>query len=171
MMPSVIQALFFLIHSASAGTDSIPIDRLREQKIDKMFVEYQNGFSDTPFITAQDLILLKRNTKPVVVDVRTLVERQISIIPDSISEAEFETNTGRYKNLTVIAYCTIGYRSGLYVKKLREKGFDAFNLKGGVLAWAHARQIFVDFHGKKTNQVHVYGQKWDLLPSEYKAFW
>ncbi len=41
------------------------------------------------------------------------------------------------KDRPIIVHCRSGKRSGKIVEKLEEKGFDnAYNLKGGILAWA-----------------------------------
>jgi hypothetical protein len=71
----------------------------------------------------------------------------------------------------IVVYCTIGVRSGRYTKKLIRKGFDAHNLAGGVLAWAHSGGEFVDLKGNRTDTVHVYGEEWDLLPPGYMSTW
>ena len=84
----------------------------------------------------------------------------------------FEANRGQYPDdATIVAHCTIGYRSGKYVAKLQRQGLDALNLKGSILSWVHAGQPVVTFEGEETKRVHVYGQKWDLLPQGYKAVW
>jgi hypothetical protein len=62
-------------------------------------------------------------------------------------------------------------RSGFFTKKLRKKKINACNLIGGVLAWAHEENIFLDSEGEETKQVHVYGSKWNLLPYGYNAVW
>ena len=38
--------------------------------------------------------------------------------------------------IPMVVYCRSGARSANAVEKLREAGFDAINLKGGILAWA-----------------------------------
>jgi hypothetical protein len=45
----------------------------------------------------------------------------------------------------------------------------AFNLHGGVLAWALNGGSFVTPEGEPTRRVHVYGEPWDVLPPEYEA--
>ena len=174
MRLSSILISLLAIHAAAAETGSVRDDTPRaqriDQKIEKMFSEYQRHFKDTPVISAREMIALQRDTKVLVVDVRTKGERQVSIIPHSIPKEDFERDETRYKNKKIIVYCTIGYRSGLYAAKLRKKGLDAYNLKGGVLAWASAGQLFTDQKGQ-TKRVHVYGTKWNLLPPDYEAVW
>ncbi len=49
----------------------------------------------------------------------------------------FPTLVGELDPATpLIVYCRSGARSAMAVEKLREAGFDAINLKGGILAWA-----------------------------------
>jgi len=48
--------------------------------------------------------------------------------------------------------------------------FKTFNIKGGILAWIHEGLYIVDNKGK-TQKVHVYGSKWNLVPDGYKGVW
>ena len=45
---------------------------------------------------------------------------------------------------TVIAYCTIGVRSGFLVRSLRRRGVNAVNMAGSILSWCHAGGELVD---------------------------
>jgi rhodanese-related sulfurtransferase len=161
----------FLLLTAGSCEDKQPLDdHAKLEKIDQLYQKYKRSFSEVPDITATELLSLKTQQKVVLVDVRPPKERNVSIIPQALTAAEFESQIEKYQDFTVVAYCTIGQRSGLYVKNLRNKKFDAYNLKGSVLAWAHAGQKFVNETGE-TNKVHVYGPKWDLLPEKYEGTW
>lgn len=109
------------------------------------------------------------NASIILVDCREDRERAVSLIDGAISKAEFEADPSRYGDRVIVAYCTIGYRSGVYAASLSERGFDAKNLVGGVLAWAHDGQSFVGADGAETRNVHVYGAEWDLLPDSYES--
>ncbi len=102
------------------------------------------------------------------VDIRDKQEQDVSMIPGAITQQEFENNIELYKNRIIIAYCTIGSRSGRYIKKLKQKDIQAYNLIGGILAWAWANEDLVNANGL-TKKVHVYGPKWNLLPENYSA--
>lgn len=150
---------------SAANTDS---------NIEKMNALYQQSkaqFPEVPEISANELIERLEKEDIILVDNREKSERAVSMIPGAISVREFEENIKRYANDTVVVYCTIGERSGHRSKKLRKQNINALNLKGGVLAWAHAEGTFVDSQGETTNKVHVYGSKWDLLPEDYSAVW
>jgi rhodanese-related sulfurtransferase len=92
------------------------------------------------------------------------------MIPGAIPGKQFEASGRRYVGKQVVVYCTIGYRSGLYAKRLDKQDRHVFNLKGGILAWAHAGQAAVNLNGQ-TNRVHLYGREWNLLPHGYEAVW
>ena len=106
----------------------------------------------------------------MIVDVRKPPEQKVSMIPGAISSSQLEQKADSYKNSTIVTYCTLGGRGGLYAKKLREKGYAVSNLRGGMLAWIHAGQDVVDNTGP-THRVYIRGPKRRLLPSGYVAVW
>lgn len=71
-----------------------------------------------------------------------------------------------YKNRIIIAYCTIGNRSGRYLNKLKQSAIETYNLIGGILSWAQRALVNAD---DLTKEVHVYGPKWNLLPNDFKS--
>jgi rhodanese-related sulfurtransferase len=103
----------------------------------------------------------------VLVGVREPRERRVSMLPGAISRQDFERDSARYRSWVVVPYCTIGLRSGFCTRKLRGQGFEARNLAGSVLAWAHAGLPF-EAEGKATRRVHVYSAEWSLLPRGYE---
>jgi rhodanese-related sulfurtransferase len=141
------------------------------ERINTLYLQSKQEFAETPEISAEELLEKTKTGTVVLVDNREREERDVSMIPGAISAQSFESDIEKYADTTVVVYCTIGDRSGHYTKKLRSRGIDAYNLKGGVLAWAHAGGTFVDGHGNTTNRVHVYGAKWNLLPEDYSAVW
>jgi len=42
-----------------------------------------------------------------------------------------------HRDETIVVVCQIGQRSDLAARFLRDRGFDAHNLEGGVTAWVH----------------------------------
>jgi len=142
-----------------------------EEKTRDMYKKYKESFPDVPDVTVSELVDLMKNEgdKVVLVDIRETKEQEVSMIPGAITQNEFESDLENYKNKIIVPYCTIGYRSGLYAKKLRENGLNARNLEKSVIAWAEAGKDFVDGNGKPTRRVHVYGSKWNLLPEGYEG--
>ena len=97
----------------------------------------------------------------------------VSVIPGAISKADFEAKHEKGEGKKIVCYCTIGYRSGLYVKELQKKGVDnAHNLAGSILAWTHVDgTTLVDSAGKPTKELHTYGRRWALAPATYRCKW
>lgn len=140
------------------------------QSIMQMYLNYREDFHGIKELSVENLLNMQSKAPIILVDVRTDAERAISIIPGAISENEFNQKKENFKGIPIVAYCTIGYRSGLFAKKIMQEGFLSYNLIGGVLAWAEAGQSFQNNHGK-TNLVHVYAEEWNILPIGYKAVW
>ncbi len=145
----------------------------RRAQIETMYDEYRREFPGIRAMDARELMSSRKSDPAnlVLVDVRTSEERAVSVITGAIPKDEFEAHESDYSDKKIVAYCTIGYRSGLYVRELQARGIDAYNLKGSVLDWAHEGGEFVDPEGQATNRVHVYGKSWNLLPDEYEAVW
>jgi len=152
-------------HEVAASTDA---ERLRQ--IEVMYNEYREDFPDTPEVTVQELLAMQEEGPATIVDGRDAEEREVSTIPEALPLGQLEGDLERYRDRPVVVYCTVGYRSGLQAKELREKGLEAYNLRGGMLAWLHAGQPVVQ-DGHQTKRVHVYGPKWDLAPEGYEAVW
>jgi len=124
-------------------------------------------FPGQPEISVAEWVARPRGRPAVLVDVREPRERQVSMLPGAISSQDFERDSARYRSWLVVPYCTIGLRSGLYTRKLRGQGFEARNLAGSALAWAHAGLPF-ETAGKPTTRVHVFSSAWNLLPRGYE---
>ncbi|MFH1738027.1 MAG: rhodanese-like domain-containing protein [bacterium] len=160
----------FCVFILLLGCVSKPVGPNKIETIQSMYEEYRTSFPDVPEISVEDLLGMQKERELTLVDVRDAAERRVSIIPNAISREEFERDMEKYKNDTVVVYCTIGHRSGLYAQELMNKDLRVFNLKGGVLSWAHTGQDFVNDKGK-TRTVHVYGPEWNLLPEGYTGVW
>ena len=142
----------------------------KKAAIQDMYEDYREGFPDVPEIDPHALAKAIEDESVVVVDVRDPREWAVSRIPGAIPKSEFEANKVTYKDRPIVAYCTVGYRSGQFAKSLNDEGFQASNLSGSILAWAHAGQSLVDDQGE-TRKVHVYGPQWNLLPDGYEPVW
>ena len=75
-----------------------------------------------------------------LVDVREAYERDAAHIPGSLW-VPLSTLAHRWTDLPdgpVILYCAVGARSQQAAAFLRTQGRQAANLRGGIIAWAHA---------------------------------
>jgi len=186
-------------------TSNIKAKRCREKN-----EFYQRKFRDIAPMTSNELAALQRieattdgnpyeycyryatndGSPIVVVDVRSEAERSVSIIPGAISLVEFEdTVTALPSNAVVVCYCTIGYRSGLEARRLKEK----YSLEGrirnldGIVSYTHADPLaLVDIDdnssnrkekphlvdpttGEKSDMVHIYGNTWNCVDEAYET--
>lgn len=130
----------------------------------------------------------------VLIDVRPEAERAVSIIPGALTIEEFEsrylqqsqdqagTNPepvgGNYQPPSIqqtspipVAYCTAGFRSGQYAKRLNRQGHVCLNLKGGLLSWCEQGLPLCKPEGESTVDVHVYAKIWNLVPAPYRGVW
>jgi sodium/bile acid cotransporter 7 len=85
-----------------------------------------------------------------------------------LPEKEFLKDPDRFRDCTLIGYCTISYRSGKLAESLKARDINLLNPKGGLLALVHAGGKVYDRNGD-TTRIHLYGREWDLGPKAYKA--
>lgn len=172
LKPWLIVVLFSSLLGLGAGCSRRPelTDAEKLRQIEEQYEKYREEFPEVQDTSVAELLPLLDNRPLVIVDVREESERQVSQIPGAVSSESFEKNRNDYRGHLVVTYCTIGARSGRFAAKLSREGFDVVNLRGSILAWAHAGQPVVNQQGP-TNRVHVYGPTWDLLPDGFEAVW
>ena len=147
-------------------------DQLKRRKIEAMYEKSrQKFFPDVPEITVAELRdRLSDGEEIVVVDVRSPNEQAVSMITGAVTAHEFERDVDRHRESTIVAYCTVGHRSGLFAKTLAERGFDARNLRGAILAWTHADGVLENKEGP-TRSLHVWGPKYSFEAEGYDPVW
>jgi len=159
-------ALLLVIFAGGCRTDSAPLDDGgRRAEIGRLSDQIADRYPEVPEVDRA--ALLRLSGPPVLVDVRSAEERAVSGLEGAISVEEYEA--GGWEARTVVAYCTVGERSGRFARELRARGGDARNLRGGVLSWAHEGGSVVSADGRPTRRVHVYGPRWDLLPRGWEG--
>ena len=168
---AAVIAIFFTCVGCLQNTLQSQADR--RSLVSTMYEKYASEFPKVKGIAVEDLQQLQQQgQKIVLVDVRSPKEREVSIIPGAIAVEEFEENLEQYSNnnAMIVAYCTIGYRSGKYAEKLRQQGINILNLEGSLLAWSHSQGELVNDTGL-TKQIHVYGRQWELTADNYQPVW
>lgn len=125
---------------------------------------------EAPTLSAAEVAALGEGV--LIVDVRELREIGVSRIPNSmpltsqVARLEFIRKAG---DRTVVVYCTVGWRAAEYTQRLVEDGIDAYNLDGGICAWAAAGQPLHNSLGLDTTEVHVYKSDFaGALPDGYE---
>lgn len=147
----------------------------RGQKLNQKVAEINAKFPGVRTVTPAQVQQLEREGRPVIyVDCRTPAEMAVSKIhPDAISERQCMHRLDSIRNMdtpaVVVGYCTIGYRSAKFVKKMAAKASDieVVNLSGSILEWIHVGYDVWDASGSKTQKVHVWGREYcQYVPQE-----
>jgi rhodanese-related sulfurtransferase len=146
-----------------------------EAQIDKKYTDYQRTLGlSVPEINLSDFEKVVKESDTILVDVREPEERQISIIPSAISIDDFNQKLTKGEitdNFTVIAYCTIGVRSALFVDQILKKTkiSKIYNFRGSILLWCHSHPVVNPKDNQPTHNIHVYGPDWALVPAHMHA--
>ncbi len=136
----------------------------------QMYRDYKKDFPEVKDISPKKAMELLRNDKVVFVDTRDSREMRVSMLPNAVTKDAFLSNPQKYTDKTVVAYCTISYRSGKFVEEASKKGIPIYNLEGGVLAWVLEGGKVYDARGE-THRIHVYGKRWNYPAQGYESVW
>lgn len=154
-----------------ACAQSSVTDAETARALDQLYDAWALTAPGIPTIDAATLMKdLNRDTPPLLIDVRDPHERAVSILPGAISLEDYEANRARHNGRPVVTYCTVGVRSGYVARRLAKEGVNATNFRGSILAWTHAGGPLVTPTGKPTDDVHVYGKRWNYANSAYDPF-
>ncbi len=127
-----------------------------------------------PTIDLEYALKLIRNQRAIVIDVREPGEFAVSHMDEARSLPLSRLQSDGWPkdwptDRPIIAYCTIGYRSGIAAKRLEKEGLDVSNLMGGILVLADADQPLVDDSGL-TRAVHTWSDSFAwMLPPTHRA--
>lgn len=130
---------------------------------DKLKSLYRNS---VPLIYTEELTtLLKENEKVILLDTRALEEYNVSHIANAhfVDYKKFKRQSvdSISKDIPIVVYCTVGYRSERIGEQLVDMGFRKVrNLYGGIFEWVNKGNAVVDSLGNPTEQVHTYNKNW-----------
>jgi len=99
-------------------------------------------------------------------DARELNEYEVSHIQDALHVGYDNFNQSAVdtldKNLKIIIYCSVGYRSEKISEKLIEQGFkDVSNLYGGIFEWVNQGEKIYN-NKDQTDNIHPYSSVWGI---------
>ncbi|MBW1901643.1 MAG: rhodanese-like domain-containing protein [Deltaproteobacteria bacterium] len=159
---------FALLIPQTVLGDSDLTDAEKKEIVYEMYEGYKKEFPLVKDISPRQAMKQMETGHVLFIDTRKPLEMKVSMLPGAMSKEAFLKDASKYKGWTIIAYCTISYRSGNFAVKMSNKGIDIYNLKGGLLAWVLEGGRIYDATGE-TKRVHVYGKKWNYLPRGYEA--
>ena len=129
--------------------------------------EIRREFPDVPRISTSDLAarLADAKEKPLLLDVRTKAEFDVSHLAGArrVEPGTDPKTISLPKDKAIVTYCSVGYRSAAFAKKLRDAGFTRVeNLEGSIFRWANENRPLVN-EGGPTDKVHPYNGVWGML--------
>ena len=124
-------------------------------------------FPDVPRISTSDLAARLGNAKekPLLLDVRTKAEFDVSHLAGArrVEPGADPKTFSLPKDKAIVTYCSVGYRSAAFAKKLRDSGFARVeNLEGSIFRWANENRPLVH-EDVPTDKVHPYNILWGML--------
>jgi len=146
-------------------------DADRKAKVEQMYAAVKADIKGVEDIAAKEVMEKLKTGEIVLLDVRSAKEMDVSRIPGAITAKEFLDDRGKYKDKTVVAYCTIGYRSGKFAQQMQRQGIVVKNLQAGLLGWTYAGGALIAPSGRQTNKLHLFGPDWNLAPKGYVGVW
>jgi rhodanese-related sulfurtransferase len=79
---------------------------------------------------------------------------------------------GINKDMPLVVYCSVGYRSEKIAEKLKAAGYtNVYNLYGGIFEWVNTEKPVVDMEGQETKSVHAYSKSWGVWLSKGKKIY
>lgn len=135
----------------------------------------RENFPDVPVITTAELADLAPEEAPILLDVRTKKEFDVSHLAGSHrAEEDAVSQLGRLSassDSSIVVYCSVGYRSALLARKLRDAGFvQVRNLEGSIFAWANGGHPLVNASGA-TSGAHPFNILWGRYLDKSKWRW
>jgi len=126
-------------------------------------------FPDVPSIDTAGLNELLRDPLQTVVliDVREPDEFAVSHLQGAVRATSIDQAAALVHDAgagaTIVAYCSVGYRSARLVAELRQRGVaEVYNLKGSIFRWANEDRPL--YRGDEpVRQVHPFDESWGTL--------
>lgn len=129
---------------------------------------YERKFADVPMISPDSLAAAIASGKPpLLLDTRTPEEFAVShlkgarrVDPATLADLQEIDLAGTDPDQPIVAYCSVGYRSGIVARQLQELGFtNVRNLYGGIFLWHNqGRQVWAG--NRVVGEVHPYDWVW-----------
>jgi len=166
----LIGALGAACAAPSGGAQAQATDVEKRATLAEMVEAARQEFPRPAGLAAPEVAELMRTGGAVLIDVRSSEERAVSMIPGAMGVDEFRADPERFAGQTVVAYCTIGYRSAQFATEMAEAGIEVLNFEGSILAWVHNGGALEDANGP-TTRLHVYGDRWNLAPAGIQTVW
>ena len=137
---------------------------------DAVFAWIQRDWPDVPQMSTGELgqrIAANGEATPLLIDVRTREEYEISHLPGAIwAETPSQIASairGASDRRPVVLYCSVGVRSSRAAAKLMQsRPANVFNLQGSIFQWANEGRPLIA-NGHAVHVVHPFNERWGVL--------
>ena len=119
----------------------------------------------------------------LIIDTRTPEEYNVSFIPNakllSYKSSQAEVKHFLHENEIerrdcVVCYCSLGYRSSLLARKIREYNKDlqveVYNLEGSIFKWVNSDLGVSNPSGDTVHCAHPFSLAWGILGLKYSRW-
>ena len=119
-----------------------------------------------PLISVDELKKAEKTKAPfLILDAREKNEYDVSHIKKAsfVGYENFKVSELKEidKEVTIIVYCAVGYRSEKVGEQLKNAGFiKVMNLKGGIFDWVNSGFPVYNNEGNETQKIHPYDRFW-----------
>ena len=158
LITAILAFAFVTLMGQQSLSSSDLSDAAKHRKIESLYEGHKTKFPTVQDLSARQAMDLIADQKAIFIDARKPEEQRVSMLPGAVTEKEFLSNYNSYQDHVKIAYCTISYRSGVFVENFQKRCIPVYNLKGGILAWVHEGGKVYDQTGE-TNRIHIYDQE------------
>jgi rhodanese-related sulfurtransferase len=149
-------------------TSCFPTVKVAGQFTEQEFIDMASQMAKGPVkdVTVEEMKEKSTGTT-ILLDTRDRKEYGLSHLAGSrwvgFKDFDLATLSDLPKDATIVAYCSVGYRSERIGEKLQKAGFqNVANLKGGIFDWVNKGNAVVDGQGKAVEVVHGYNKKWGV---------
>lgn len=154
--------LVFLAIGIALATAAI----VSAQSIEWMFVNWKvrHDFPNVRRVSPEEVAEWLKDPKraqPVLLNVRTKAEFDVSHIHGArrIEPGSSTDAIDLARDKPIVTYCSVGYRSGAFAKKLQDAGYkNVENMAGSIFQWANEGRP-VEREGKRVEKVHPYNAR------------
>ena len=134
--------------------------------LEELNAEIDEKFPDAPKVSMAELKkMMAEEPSLAIVDVRDREEYAVSRLKNAVNIVDPE-KMNYEKDRLIVAYCSVGYRSGEFVSKARKLGYtNIYNYLGSIFEWANnGNPVYRD--GEVVKEVHPYSSYWGKLLKE-----
>lgn len=167
--PLAILLILSLSVVSGSRADRVLSDAAKKDAVYRMYAEYKRDFPSVRDIAPDEALAGFTQGQIVFVDTRKPEEIAVSRLPGAITTEEFLAAPQAFGDKTVVVYCTISYRSGVFARDQADRSIEVVNLRGGILGWILEGGPVFDGQGRPTRRVHVYGDRWDYAPDGWES--